>query len=233
MKYHPNPQVPEQYPIHREDCLRCLRGYVSAQDGWRSTYTKPVWICHTFNRFGRQACASRQIPENILERLSADVLGLDAFDADTFEHQIASTCASLGRIGSPLFLRMDGRLSSLGRTTPVSGAMNKRNRHDGGLTRSGKGGTRMSEALQPIVREIPASIGRRALTNARKAQTKRVALMRVYPPRARNSRAATMHRSGTICSSSRTGRIGRLLIRVQRRGHYPAPVPASGTVSTA
>ncbi|MBE0601079.1 MAG: hypothetical protein IH607_04775, partial [Firmicutes bacterium] len=53
-------------------------------------YTKPVWICHTYNRFGRQACASRQIPENILERLSAEVLGMDRFDAAAFERQIAS-----------------------------------------------------------------------------------------------------------------------------------------------
>jgi len=33
----------------------------------------------------------------------------------------------------------------------------------------------MSEALQPIVREIPATIGRRAMGTARKMQIKRVA----------------------------------------------------------
>ena len=90
MKYHPNPQTPEHYPFTGKiECGLCGAFYRRKMAG-AAPYTKPVWICHTYNRFGKQACASRQIPESILGRLSAEVLGLDAFDADAFEQQIAS-----------------------------------------------------------------------------------------------------------------------------------------------
>lgn len=47
-----------------------------------------VWICSTFNREGKSACPSRQIPEKVLEQLSADVLKTVEFNVAQFEKQI-------------------------------------------------------------------------------------------------------------------------------------------------
>lgn len=54
----------------------------------KKTATGYVWICSTFNREGKSACPSRQIPEKVLEQLSADVLKTAKFDVAQFEKQI-------------------------------------------------------------------------------------------------------------------------------------------------
>lgn len=46
----------------------------------KATKAKPVWICPTFNTLGKEACPSKQIPEDTLYRLAAEVLGTDDFD---------------------------------------------------------------------------------------------------------------------------------------------------------
>ena len=89
-KYNPNPQTPEHYPFTGKiECGICGAMYRRKITG-AAPYTKPVWICQIYNRLGKQACASKQIPENILERLSAEVLGMDAFDPNAFKRQIDS-----------------------------------------------------------------------------------------------------------------------------------------------
>ena len=47
-------------------------------------YSKPVWICATYNMKGRKYCASKQIPENILQQMTVNVLGLEEFDEEAF-----------------------------------------------------------------------------------------------------------------------------------------------------
>lgn len=54
----------------------------------KKTATGYVWICSTFNREGKSACPSRQIPEKVLEQLTADVLKTVEFDVAQFEKQI-------------------------------------------------------------------------------------------------------------------------------------------------
>ncbi len=54
----------------------------------KKTATGYVWICSTFNREGKSACPSRQIPEKVLEQLSADALKTVEFDVAQFEKQI-------------------------------------------------------------------------------------------------------------------------------------------------
>ena len=44
------------------------------------TKARPVWICPTFNTLGKDACPSKQIPEDTLRRLAAEVLETDDFD---------------------------------------------------------------------------------------------------------------------------------------------------------
>ncbi len=40
----------------------------------------PHWICSTYDSDGKNACLSKQIPEAVLEHLTAEVLGVDSFD---------------------------------------------------------------------------------------------------------------------------------------------------------
>lgn len=49
-------------------------------------YAAPVWICNTFNRFGKASCpTSRQIPETILLAAVAEVMGVDAVANEAVE----------------------------------------------------------------------------------------------------------------------------------------------------
>lgn len=48
------------------------------------SYSKPVWICATYNMKGRKYCASKQISENILQQTTANVLELEEFDEEAF-----------------------------------------------------------------------------------------------------------------------------------------------------
>lgn len=54
------------------------------------TKAQPVWICSTFNAFGKAFCASKQIPESTLMEAAASALGMDAFDADAFQSKITA-----------------------------------------------------------------------------------------------------------------------------------------------
>ncbi|WP_449076019.1 recombinase zinc beta ribbon domain-containing protein [Ruminococcus sp.] len=51
-------------------CDNCGKNYRR-----KVTATDPVWIYGTFNTLGKSACASKQIPETMLQQVTADVLG--------------------------------------------------------------------------------------------------------------------------------------------------------------
>jgi len=51
-------------------------------------YEKAVWICTTKNRLGKEACGSKQIPEDIISKTTAEVLGIKDFDEDLFSQNI-------------------------------------------------------------------------------------------------------------------------------------------------
>lgn len=88
-KYQHHPQAPVHYPFTGKiECGVCGAMYRRKIAGSEPKYKKPVWICQTFNRLGKQFCASKQIPEDILKSVTASVLGMEAFDAGIFERQI-------------------------------------------------------------------------------------------------------------------------------------------------
>ncbi len=65
-------------------CMCCGKNY-------RRKVTKGgvVWICETYNALGKSHCQkSKQIPEVILQRATAQVLGMEVFDADVFSQRI-------------------------------------------------------------------------------------------------------------------------------------------------
>ncbi len=56
----------------------------------KTTATYVVWICATYNTKGKKYCpTAKQIPENTLISVCCEVLGLQEFDANIFENQIA------------------------------------------------------------------------------------------------------------------------------------------------
>jgi hypothetical protein len=61
-------------------CGICGAAYKRKHAAAGSKYEKIVWICATFDRLGKEVCASQQIPEDILMAKCAEVLRLDAFD---------------------------------------------------------------------------------------------------------------------------------------------------------
>jgi hypothetical protein len=106
-KYYSNPKTYERYPFTEKiTCGICGAPYRRKMTG-AEPYRKSVWICQTYNRLGKQACESKQIPENILEGLSAEVLGTETFNPDTFEQQIANL-HTIGR-DQLVYVFRDGR----------------------------------------------------------------------------------------------------------------------------
>jgi hypothetical protein len=83
-KYHPKSKTPATYPF--SGIMTC--GICGKHFRRKITATGAVWICETFNRIGKAACASKQIPENTLMALTANVLGLSQFDWSVFKEHI-------------------------------------------------------------------------------------------------------------------------------------------------
>lgn len=81
-------------------------GISPEQAQFLETRTGPVWICSTFNIYGKAACASKQIPEGTLEKAAAEVLGLDTFDSKVLHDKITAIRAEGNNI--LVFLFKDG-----------------------------------------------------------------------------------------------------------------------------
>lgn len=85
-KHNKTTRGPTKYPFTSLIvCGTCGKGYRR-----KVTRTGPVWICSTFNIYGKAACASKQIPEGTLEKAAAEVLGLDTFDSKVLHDKITA-----------------------------------------------------------------------------------------------------------------------------------------------
>lgn len=83
-KHNKTKRGPAKYPFTSMIvCGTCGKGYRR-----KMTHTGPVWICSTFNIYGKATCPSKQIPEGTLEKAAAEVLELDAFDAKALHDKI-------------------------------------------------------------------------------------------------------------------------------------------------
>lgn len=75
-KYAAIPQ--ESYPYTGlMTCGRCGAPYKRKHAAAGSKYEKIVWICTTFDTFGKDQCDAQQIPEDILDEKVAEVGGLE------------------------------------------------------------------------------------------------------------------------------------------------------------
>ena len=52
------------------------------------TVARVVWICSTFDKYGKKQCPAKQIPEETLYSITTEVLGMEMFDLDAFEYSI-------------------------------------------------------------------------------------------------------------------------------------------------
>jgi len=68
------------------ECDNCGKNYRR-----KVTKSGPVWVCNTFNSLGKSACASNQIPESILQQVTAEVLGKADFTGEQLHSQIQKT----------------------------------------------------------------------------------------------------------------------------------------------
>ncbi len=59
----------------------------------KTTHTGITWVCATYNTKGKKYCASKQIPEETLKAVTADMLGFGAFDEDVFAERVAFIAA--------------------------------------------------------------------------------------------------------------------------------------------
>ena len=50
----------------------------------------PVWICSTFNAMGKAYCASKQIPEETLYKVTTEALNLNPFDTMAIQREITA-----------------------------------------------------------------------------------------------------------------------------------------------
>ena len=55
----------------------------------KTTHSGITWICGTFNTLGKAACASKQIPEDTLQKITEDVLGKSCFTSEQLRKEIA------------------------------------------------------------------------------------------------------------------------------------------------
>lgn len=103
-RYHPSKMTPARYPF--TGMIQC--GICGQHFRRKITNgSNAVWICPTFNLRGKAMCASKQIPESILQTVSADALGLSEFDSDIFTEWVAEI--QVPENNRLLFIFRDGR----------------------------------------------------------------------------------------------------------------------------
>ena len=76
--------VPQKYAFTGK--IKC--GICGKNFRRKVTASRVVWICYTFDKLGKKECASKQIPDETLCMVTAEVLGTEIFDAEVFEEQI-------------------------------------------------------------------------------------------------------------------------------------------------
>lgn len=72
-------------------CANCGKHYRR-----KTTKTRAVWICTTYNSMGKAVCDSKAIPEETLIQMTNEVLGLEVFDPTLFAEDVISVKVEAG-----------------------------------------------------------------------------------------------------------------------------------------
>ena len=89
-----NPAPKKTYPF--TGLLIC--GNCGKKYRHRVTKTRAFWICRTFYSHGKSACASKQIPEETLEKVTAEVLGQSDFSEEEMRNRIQNILVCNGNL---------------------------------------------------------------------------------------------------------------------------------------
>lgn len=87
-------------------CGKCGKTFTRKVVAARTKYEKTVWICRTFNQKGKARCDAKQIPERILQKISAEAIGLPEFDEAAFTAKVKEI--QVPENGTLVFLFRDG-----------------------------------------------------------------------------------------------------------------------------
>ena len=71
------------------ECGLCGKNYRRKISASGTKYEKPIWICATFNSYGKKYCPSSRIPEEIIKKLSCEVLRITKFDEQIFKNKVS------------------------------------------------------------------------------------------------------------------------------------------------
>lgn len=100
--------TPKRPPVARYPFTGMMTcGNCGAKYHRKTTKGKVAWNCITYLREGKQACHSKQIPEDKLIQMSAEVLRLDAFDADVLHTKVREI--RVPAFNHVVFVMTDGR----------------------------------------------------------------------------------------------------------------------------
>lgn len=69
-------------------CGFCSASYKRKHSRAGTKYDKIIWICPTFNSYGKEKCSSQQIPEDVLMEKTAEALKMQAFDESALYQSI-------------------------------------------------------------------------------------------------------------------------------------------------
>ena len=95
MSQRPPRKTAETYPFTgKVVCLQCGKKYRRKVVHSGAPYEKPVWICSTFNKKGKTACNSQQIPEDILTTETLKVLDLAELNTALLWQQLSEIQAA-------------------------------------------------------------------------------------------------------------------------------------------
>lgn len=80
---------PKTYPFSKKiQCGLCGKNYKRKTTRSGTRYEKVVWLCSTWDNYGKKYCPSSRIPEDILEKLSSEALNIPQFDEKIFNAKI-------------------------------------------------------------------------------------------------------------------------------------------------
>ncbi len=95
-----------KYPLTGKiRCGLCGSLYQRKLNNAGTKYQKAVWICPTYNQFGKDKCAAKQIPEDILIAAICEVLNSDEFEQNAFEKEIKEIHISQPNLFDPFSIK--------------------------------------------------------------------------------------------------------------------------------
>ena len=71
-------------------CSRCGANFTRKINAIGTKYAKANWACATYTTHGKDHCAAKRIPEDILRQKCAEALGSNAYNAADFMARVAA-----------------------------------------------------------------------------------------------------------------------------------------------